>query len=668
MTASPSLEQLAILLGDSDEEQRRSAVLELKRFVPAARRNLLMKALGDPVWRVRKEATGVLLAGGPDPELIRMLVGALGDASNAGLRNAAVEILAGFGSVVIPALVSSLRQVDGDTRKFIVDVLGLIGDGAARTALELALEDPDINVATAAAEGLGTLAAPEALPALIKALDRPALWFRYALLEAIAAIGSPVAVPIVSSYGEDRLLRRAVFDCLGRIGDVRSVPFLLAGVGERAPRLTMAAAKALARVRRRLAGVDREEVDRGLRGLAGTDLPVRLGKLAVESDDGRDAVVELLGVIGDPRSTGTLVHISKDELLKPLCVEAIRKMGDAVMPFLAGLFAQGCAEDRAGIMSLCGEVCHTGATGLLARGMADDSAPVRSAAIAAAVSCDAPLLMAAIVSCSTDRSPEVREEACLALACLAERHPDCALPVAEELAVSPDAGQRMLAARLCASAGDAARLEHLLRDEHPGVRSMAVSGLEKIVPVAAAAHLAVLLMDEAPEVRTAAAGVMGRVGGDAVFEPLLLALRDADPEVVCAAVRSLAGQGERAFAPVLDCSRQYGGLVLLAALESLGRIDSLRATEVLVERLADDDGEIVATVLRLLAEQGNTSWLHRYGGPLRYHPHWEVRSLVAAALGTLPAEQGRPLLAEMLHREDDTFVLHRIREALEGRC
>ena len=661
-----TLEQLAALLGDSDEEQRRSAVIALKRSAPAASRSLLMTALGDPSWRVRKEATDALLEGVHDRELIGMLIGALAAESNAGLRNAAVEALVALGDTAVPVLVSSLGDADRDTRKFIVDILGMIGNEASRTVLEALLADPDLNVAGAAAESLGRQAAPESLSALVGALERPALWFRYAVLEAIAAIGRPVAAPVVASLAEDRHLRRAVFDCLGTIGDLQAVPLLLAGLGERAPRLAVAAAKALARIRGRLGDVDRDELDRELRSAAGTDLPLRLGELVGEEDDGSEAFVMLLGIIGDPRSAEALVRASRDPRLRSQCAVAFRRMAGDVTAELARLFDEGNAEERAGIMWLCGETTPSGFAGLLLRGCADGSATVRSAAIAAAAGCNDEALVPVLVSCCADPAPEVREEALPVLLRLAEQHPARAVLVAEDLAASKDASLRRIAARLCSPARSGRLLEHLMRDDDPQVRCAAATGLGQIPSAVAREHLALMLTDEDSRVRTVVATVLGRVGGESVFEPLLAALRDEEPDVVCAALRSLEGQGERAFAPVLDMVRRSRGLVLLAAMESLSRIDSFGSVTVLTEFLGDDDSEVVVTALRLLAGQGGTPWLQRYGEGLCSHLHWEVRAAVAEILGSLPAAEGRERLEMMRACEDDPFVLSRIQDSLEG--
>ena len=661
-----SLDQLAVLLGDPDEEQRRSAVIALKQFAPAASRVLLMTALGDPSWRVRKEAAGALLAGGHDRELIGMLMAALGADSNAGLRNAAVEALLALGDAALPDLVSTLGDADRDTRKFIVDILGMIGNESSRTVLEALLADPDLNVAGAAAESLGRQAAPESLTALIRALERPALWFRYAVLEAIAAIGRPVAVPVIASLAKDRHLRRAVFDCLGTIGDLQAAPLLLAGLGERAPRLVSAAVQALVRMRGRLKDTDRIGLDRELRSFAGTDLPLRLGELVGKEDDDSEAFVVLLGVIGDPRTVEALVRASRNPRLRLQCAAALRGMSGDIGAELARLFDVGSAEDRASIMWLCGETTPSGRAGLILRGCADGSTIVRSAAIAAAAGCEDEALIAVLVSSCADPVPEVSEVALSVLLSLAEQHPDRAMLVAEDLAASKDASLRRIAARLCSPARSGVLLEHLMRDEDPQVRCAAATGLGKIPSAVAREHLALMLTDEDMRVRCVAATVLGRVGGESVFGPLLAALRDEEPDVVCAALRSLEGQGEPAFAPVLDTVRRSRGLVLLASMESLNRIDPFRAGAVLTEFLGDDDSEVVVTALRLLAGQGGAPWLQRYGERLCTHLHWEVRAQVAAILGSLPAAEGRERLEKMRAREDDPFVLRRVQDSLEG--
>ncbi len=82
-------------LDSSDPEERRRAVARLAGVGGRPSVLVLIKALGDQDWRVRKEATAVAIARAPSPDVLAALVGALRPGDNVGLRNAAVEALGG---------------------------------------------------------------------------------------------------------------------------------------------------------------------------------------------------------------------------------------------------------------------------------------------------------------------------------------------------------------------------------------------------------------------------------------------------------------------------------------------------------------------------------------------------------------------------------------------
>ncbi|WP_318258722.1 HEAT repeat domain-containing protein [Geobacter anodireducens] len=141
-------------LQSSDEETRRRAVLDLATVSLDDARELLFVAMGDGSWRVRKEAVSLLLGMCPDKGTIEGIIGLLASVDNAGLRNSAVEVLEGLAGRAVPALLAHLKDDDRDVRKFVVDILGTIGDRSSIPALIDALDDPDPNVSAAAAENL----------------------------------------------------------------------------------------------------------------------------------------------------------------------------------------------------------------------------------------------------------------------------------------------------------------------------------------------------------------------------------------------------------------------------------------------------------------------------------------------------------------------------------
>ncbi len=102
-----------------------------------------------------------------------------GTGDNVGLRNAAVEVLAGAGRPATLALGAAMPRLDADGKKLAVEALGRGRDPAALDALFVALSDPDENVRQGAIEaiaGIGALArdrVPDILMARLGDSDRP---------------------------------------------------------------------------------------------------------------------------------------------------------------------------------------------------------------------------------------------------------------------------------------------------------------------------------------------------------------------------------------------------------------------------------------------------------------------------------------------------------------
>src|SRR5690242_5687174 len=96
---------------------------------------LLMRALGDEDWRVRKEATFAAMAFRGDAELVSGLVPLLGAKEDIGLRNAAASVLTELGPIATRRVIEALDTLDADGRKLAVEVLGRSRDGSAVAAL-----------------------------------------------------------------------------------------------------------------------------------------------------------------------------------------------------------------------------------------------------------------------------------------------------------------------------------------------------------------------------------------------------------------------------------------------------------------------------------------------------------------------------------------------------
>src|ERR1039457_3047040 len=164
--------KISVKLRSPDEETRRTAVGELGAFPLEEVKEYLAHAMGDSSWRVRKEAVDILLKSSVDEDFLETLVGLLSSGENAGLRNSAVEALERLGEASVPILSRHISDPDPEVRKFVIDILGTIGDVVVVPLLVNALEDPDHNVCAAAAETLGKIADPRGVAPLVEVLKR----------------------------------------------------------------------------------------------------------------------------------------------------------------------------------------------------------------------------------------------------------------------------------------------------------------------------------------------------------------------------------------------------------------------------------------------------------------------------------------------------------------
>src|SRR5512136_2874403 len=145
------------LLSDEEIEVRRKAVLELKGKAPEEAIPLLLNAMEDVSWRVRKAASEILMDGYAPDYYIRGLIQLLYLDENAGARNSAIETLVRLGKKATPLLIGSFDTLNRDVRKFIIDVIGEIKDRKALPLLLRALKDEDDNVRASAVEHLGQM-------------------------------------------------------------------------------------------------------------------------------------------------------------------------------------------------------------------------------------------------------------------------------------------------------------------------------------------------------------------------------------------------------------------------------------------------------------------------------------------------------------------------------
>lgn len=658
------LRELERRLQSPDEEIRLAAVRE---FSGTGEPNvgLLLRALGDESWRVRKEAVENFLSRPGAASLAGEIVELLHSEDNAGLRNAAVEILIGLGSAALPFLLDELHCNDHDVRKFVVDILGEIGDDSCVTALIARLNDGDENVRAAAAENLGKLRSRAAIPFLLDALNGSDLLLRFTVLEALAQIGRTVELQRLLPLWDEKLLRKGLCDCLGKVGDAAAADLLLTGLTDPMRNVREASALALERLCSRF----EEELAERMRGLRGSeDVTILAGMLDSGNETLRQTAVRLLGRIGDPRYARRLLELFDEEDLRQDAAAALIASGRAAACSLLDFW--GDAEPRT----------RTYLAYVFAEAGCDDAVPTLNAALS---SRDTELRIVALkalgklgreseietVAAALDDEEDVRLAATQALIALGQRFPRVTTYLLRAQTGSASPQVRSAAVDVIGHIGDesaAPILSLAIRDESPQVRRAAFRALERIGGENRRQIMTIALTDEDVEVRRTAAEALGGDCDEDAVNPLSLALQDDDIWVRAAAVRSLGRIGsERALNCVRHALVDPVGLVTIAALETLGSAGDASCIDDVRTALSHADEEVVVTALRVLATYADDRWLSEEGGRLLTHRHWEVRFIAARLLAERRGTACRTMLEQALLVEGEVAVREQILELLD---
>jgi HEAT repeat protein len=149
--------------------------------------------------------------------------------TNISVRNLAGEILIKLGPISVDAIIKFNHENDDDILKFIIDVLGLIGDERASSfIMEILSATENDNVVLACIEALGNIRFGSSVEVMMLLYDRNEL-YKPTVVEALGKIGSKAALDfLVSRYTtEDELTKYSILESLGNLGDIDTYFFLL---------------------------------------------------------------------------------------------------------------------------------------------------------------------------------------------------------------------------------------------------------------------------------------------------------------------------------------------------------------------------------------------------------------------------------------------------------
>ncbi|HEY6877902.1 MAG TPA: HEAT repeat domain-containing protein [Polyangiales bacterium] len=678
-----SIEPLQKALVDADAETRRRAVLQLS-IMPkdAAIAELVMSALGDADWRVRKEAAQVALRRAHELGLMESLVRALCQGDNVGLRNASLDVLEELGEQAAPALIQALPNAPEQARKFVIEALGEAGGPLVVDELRQAAWSDDVNLAGEAIEALARIGGPEAEAVIRARLHAPDPFLRLAALEALNRLEANIAWEELAPLLEDRILRRVAIAALGRTGRPEALDPLFAALEDPALHTVGAAATALVRYTR-IYGPQRERV---LARLSSLNLRARTSLAALLGGGGevelRRAAAELLAYAKDQSALGQIIVQLTLDAAAPEQLEALRYWGEeAVQPLVSLAATLEAPEERAVALELAADLVAVSPTHAapLERLVRDSLVPALHdhdpVVVAAAARSLAPYVEASdadtLVQCALSTDPEVARSAARSLEALVESSRDAVERALQKVEI--ESTQAAALASVLALLGGPESLDRLrafLSADEASVRRAALQALGRIGGARAAATAAVALADEDSEVQVAAAHVLGRLrdenGGVPGASELLLAVRSEHAQVRAAVARALGHTGlQRAIEPLTELLADHDSGVAIAAVEALGHISGAQLGSRIRAALVHPDREVVKTALRALTGVNDPSAPEQLIVALS-HEAWDVRQLAAELLGEHMVERARPALTAQLARETDDLARAAISEALRA--
>ncbi len=658
------LEHLGTKLASSDAEERREAAVDLGRVGrPAV--PLLLRALADTDWRVRKTAVEALVAlGGED--VTSGLVRHLSAEDNAGARNSAIEALAILGAASVPALLPLLKNNDPDVRKFAIDVLGDIQDRRAVPDLIDAVRDGDENVRVAAAEALGKIRDGRAVDVLVSCLSASTQgWLDYAAAEALGEIGDERALGPLLAALDRSSLREPVLESLGKIGNAATLAPLISGLSDPLRIVREVSIGALYSIHRKSQAAERGRIVETIRGACG-ELAAVLLKEVIETSGGhlQRAALAILGWCGRPDAVPVLLGLLREEDMEEPVAQALRSIGAGAAPQLISRLHDDNVLVRRVAAVVLGDLGRREAEPALIGMLGDENGHVRGAAAEALGRLKTRSAVPALIHLLEDEYEQVQECAIRALASVGDES------ATENLFrdfSSRDAGMRRNIVRLLGMLGSAAAVDALafaLKDAESAVRKAVVAGLSALGGQGTLRPLLLAITDDDPEVRMLAAEALARTGAEEAGNALVPLLDDEDLWVRAAAARGLGALAPGRFSAVLTSHLdQSSDIFLLALVEVLGRAADPAACGPLLALADHEDHEVRKTVLLAL---GSFDWDRVRPTVISrlFDPHWSVRKTAAELLRHRRDPATDQILLRLAEEDPDPSVRRSAREAL----
>jgi len=566
-----------------------------------------LTAVGAEDWRVRGAAVRALRQSASAEDLAHLLQSLQRDHQNFAVMSSALNVLISANRDIVPALVGLLSDPHPNLRMHAALALGELRDPQAVPALVSTLDDQDANVRFHVIEALGRLGAGAAVEPLTRIAQSGDFFLSFPAIDALARTDDPRVAPNLVGLLSNDLLRPALVDTLGALGDEECVSPLVdllnSRNGDAAP-----TAASLERIRERYE-----------RTFEAGDQVVQMARAAISPDglrylaealERRDVpLAPLVAVYGwmGAASTDVLVTLIGEPSVRTEVATGILAIGRAAVPPLVGSLDHGDRTARLAAADLLGRIGDRRAVPALCNLLSEADADLVTTAAAALATLGDASAVDSLLSLFAHEHAAVRQAAIATVNAIGAAHVE--YPVRQRL-TDTDPRVRECAVRVAGYFGFDACVTGVLGaldDADEDVRRAAIEQLPFLGHPQARARLASAIAEETPRNRAAAAHA-ARIADDASMEgPLVEALADPDPWVRYFAACSLGERTHRPAAMALAKLAQSDPApqVRIAAMQAVGSLDPDAAVPLAEQLFGDADADVACAALTAVAEVEN---------------------------------------------------------------
>lgn len=649
------------LNSDNNIEVRRRAVEQMRGLRDVQCIPLLIKAMTDVSWRVRKSAVDILFDEYGLEQYIQGIIDLLYIEENAGARNSAIEALIKLGRKATSFLIEGFKTTNRDVRKFIIDVLGEQMDSRSLPLMLEALKDEDENVRATAVEHLGKAGEPSVVDALIEILDSGDLWTAYPAADALGRIGHRKAVPHLLEAMKRKPLREPVLKALGMLADPATLEPVITLLQDASKNIQEQALRTIEKMYHH--GISAEVITEAFRRILGDEaIDLLVSHAWSNKNKVRVSAILMLGLMKDEAAYGPLLDISHEEEYAEDVKGAFVFIGKDRPASLLKLFDTGNPHQLRFIAEVAGAIVSPVYYAVFAGLLGNEDGHVRSIAARGIAKLNNSDAVSMLMKRLSDPYEDVQEAAVDALSVLQQY-----LHIQELHAMlrSDSPVLRRNVARLLGKMKAERAVKDLgfaLKDEKVAVRKAVVRALSQIGTEEAVRYLKYALTDEDPDIRISATLSLGAIGGEGIIDALAILTKDPDNFVRVSAARALGmlkdGNAIIILVPLLH---DESGFVVTTAIEALKAVGGDKACKAISGMLSSPDDEVKRTAIAALAEfEGVKDLLV----PFLRDPDWAARIAAVKALGWHSLAEVRPELEQLLDTEEDPTVVKAVEEIL----